>query len=140
MKFKKVIKPNNDGQTYDLGEHVMKAGKKYVYYDVIQAARTDTEIYPCLERYGTIKPLETNYEQVYMDLRNINTDRKSLAQMSKDADNLWNSLDIKVREKFENNRDVFMRDGEKWLKSEMEKRQAKQETVTTTQTEGAKNE
>ena len=49
MKFKRIIKHSNEGQSFDLEEYTIKAGEKYVYYDRIQEARADTEILPTLQ-------------------------------------------------------------------------------------------
>ena len=121
MKFKRVIKNDNPGQVFDLEESVEKAGQKYVYYDRIQEARQDTEIYPTLEKYGCLDPIIVNKEQLYLDLRGWKTDARSLKEMTMKADEMWNQLPHDIKAKFENNRDIFMRDGEKWLKEEIEK-------------------
>lgn len=121
MKFKRVIKPVITGAVYDIEEFANKAGEKYVYYDRIQKARQDTEIYPTLEKYGCLDPIMVNKEKLYMDLRGWKTDARSLTEMTMKADEMWNQLPHDIKAKFENNRDLFMRDGEKWLKSEIEK-------------------
>lgn len=121
MKFKRVIKPVITGAVYNIEEFTNKAGEKFVYYDRIQKARQDTEIYPTLEKYGCLDPIMVNKEQMYLDLRGWKTDARSLTEMTIKADEMWNKLPHDIKAKFENNRDIFMRDGEKWLKSEIEK-------------------
>lgn len=121
MKFKRIIKPVITGKDYKLDESVTKAGEKYVYYDRIQTARQDTEIYPTLEKYGCLDPIIVNKEKMYIDIRNMKTDARSLKEMTMKADEMWNKLPHDIKAKFENNRDLFMKDGESWLKSEIEK-------------------
>lgn len=136
MKFKKIVIPKIEGKTFDLKESVMKAGQPYVYYDRIQAARGDTEIIPTLEKYGCIDKMIVNKELIYADITEFkNTDYRSLKEMTMKADNMWNQLPAEIKAQFENNRDIFIKDGEKWLKNQIEKEkpvkqeQPKQETT-----------
>lgn len=136
FKFKKIFTNDNPGQIYDLAESTTKAGKKYVFYDVIQAAREDTEIYPTLEKYGCLDPIMINKQNLYADLTSLKTDLRSLTEQNMRADELWNQLPGKIKAQFDNSRDLFMKDGEAWLKSEIEKEQATQTQETPKSTEG----
>lgn len=139
MKFKRIAKPVMAGQDYNIEEATEKAGEKYVYYDRIQEARQDTEIYPTLEKYGCLDPMIVNKEQMYLDLRGWKTDARSLTEMTMKADEMWNKLPHDIKAKFENNRDLFMRDGEQWLKSEIEKNKPAEVETPTPATETGVN-
>ena len=68
-----------------------------------------------------------NKELLYADITDFkNTDLRSLKEMTMKADAMWNQLPAEIKAKFENNRDIFMRDGEKWLENELKKEQPKQ--------------
>ena len=140
MKFKKIVVPVIKGKEFDINESVMKAGEKYVYYDRIQQARADTEIIPTLEKYGCIDKMTVNKELLYADITNMNTEYRSLKDACLKADEMWNKLPAEIKEKFENNRDIFMRDGESWLKSEIEKEQPKVEQEQPTEQGATNNE
>ena len=122
MNFKKSELRERKQQYFDKDTiTITMSGKTYNMYDSIQEAREDTEIYPTLEKYGCLDPIMVNKEQMYLDLRGWKTDARSLTEMTMKADEMWNKLPHDIKAKFENNRDIFMRDGEKWLKSEIEK-------------------
>lgn len=141
FKFKRVITPEIKGKEFDLKETVMKAGEPYCYYDRIQSARADTEIIETLHKYGCLDKMIVNKELVYADITDFkNTDYRSLKEMTMKADEMWNKLPAEIKAKFENNRDIFMRDGEKWLKEEIEKTQPKEPIEQEQTKEEATNE
>lgn len=130
------VREEIQGETYDKeNTTIRREGKDINLYDYIQDSREDTEIYPTLEKYGSVKPIELNAELVYGDMGHI----KNLRDL-KEAENasleLWNALPLQVRNEFENNRYNFMKNGEKWLKQKIEL--AKQQQTPTTTEEGVK--
>ena len=53
-----------------------------------------------------------------LDLQDVENGHKRALEM-------WNTLPLSIREKFHNNPNEFIKDGETWLKSEVEKLQPK---------------
>lgn len=119
-----------------------KAGKDINIYDLTQAGREDTEIYPTLEKYGILPSVETaaqflanraggfyaEFEQM-MDLRDFHEIRQRSNEM-------WQDLPQEIRDKFHNDKEEFMNEGLDWLKAQM---QPKEEVKEVKQTE-ANNE
>ena len=98
---------------------ILRAGKKVNLWQMIQDANVDCEIYPTLEKYGSLKPIETNYELLYGDLGEINGLR-DLKDKEIRAKNMWDNLPIEIRNEFGNNRYTFMQEGEQWLKNKLD--------------------
>lgn len=118
--------------------HWIKNGEKVNVYDFIQEGREDTEIYPTLEKYGSIKRMELDTPAVYQKFEKINDLRDHLEQQ-KEAVNMWNALPLDIRQQFNNDRYEFMNNGMQWLEKRMktikEKEAAAQTAITTPQTE-----
>lgn len=110
---------------------LVKCGKEFDVREWINEAREDTEIYPTLEKYGCIDRMKLDAEGVYGDFTEMNSLR-SLIEKAEKADEMWSNLPIDVREHFQNNKQLFVEGGEKYLKDIIEK-QKKQESI-----EGAK--
>lgn len=114
-------------QTYDPDTiEIEKAGVKINVYEFIQESREDTEIYPTLEKYGSLKRMELDTEGVYGDFREIK-DLRSVYEQQKAADNMWLNLPIEVRKEFGHSKSEFMEKGENWLKNKIELK--KEQTV-----------
>lgn len=92
-----------------------KAGKKFNVYDKIQEAREDTEIIPTLKKYGCIDRMELDHHAVYGDFREYG-DLRELKDQQIKATNMFYSLPLETRQKFNNNINTFIKDGEKYVK------------------------
>lgn len=92
-----------------------KAGKKFNVYDKIQEAREDTEIIPTLRKYGCIDRMELDHHAVYGDFREYG-DLRDLKDKQIKANNMFYSLPLETRQKFNNDINQFIKDGEKYVK------------------------
>jgi hypothetical protein len=116
VTFKPIIKRTRMAQNFDKNKITLtKAGKTYNVYDKIQENREDTEIYPTLEKYGCIDRMMLNTQGVYADFQEFKGLREMKDQQIK-ADQMFYNLPLEVRTKFQNDKNLFMRDGEKWIK------------------------
>lgn len=106
-----------------------KAGKEFNVYDKIQENSEDTEIYEVLEKYGCIDKIILNKTDVYADFTNFK-DLRGLKEQQIAANNMFYSLPLEVRQKFNNDKNIFVKDGEKWLKEEIAAEKAKLEKLT----------
>lgn len=135
VTFKPIIKRTRMAQSFDKNSITLKkAGKTYNVYDKIQENREDTEIYPTLEKYGCIDRMMLNTQGVYADFQEFKGLREMKDQQIK-ADEMFYNLPLDVRIKFQNDKNLFMRDGEKWIKEVIGKEKsdaakAPQNTVT----------
>lgn len=120
VKFKPIIKRTRMAQSFDKNSITLtKAGKTYNVYDKIQENREDTEIYPTLEKYGCIDRMMLDTQGVYADFQEFKGLREMKDQQIK-ADEMFYSLPLDVRIQFQNDKNLFMRDGEKWIKSKID--------------------
>lgn len=130
MEFKKFEWRERKAQAFDKSKIVLtKAGKTFNVYDKIQEAREDTEIYPTLEKYGCIDRMMLDTQGVYADF----TKFKGLREMKEQqqmADQMFNSLPLETRKIFNNDKNIFMRDGEKWLKNKIAAEEAAKQAET----------
>lgn len=122
MKFKYNDWRERHAMEFDKDKITLKkAGQEYNVYDMIQEAREDTELYPTLEKYGCIEGhMSLDSGKMYADFKEFK-DLRTLKDMERKADEMFYSLPLEIRQKFNNDKSVFMRDGEKWLTSELEK-------------------
>ena len=119
MDFKKFKWRERKSQTFDKSKITLtKAGKTFNVYDKIQEAREDTEIYPTLEKYGCIDRMILNTQGVYGDFTTFKGLRE-IKEQQQMADRMFNNLPLETRKVFNNDKNVFMRDGEKWLKEKI---------------------
>lgn len=106
-------------QSFDKANITLKkAGKEINVYDAIQANREDTEIYPTLEKYGCIDRMMLNSEGVYADFT-IFKGLREIKEQQEMANNMFYNLPLEIRQVFNNDKNIFMRDGEKWLKNKI---------------------
>lgn len=105
-----------------------KAGVEYNNYDKIQEAREDTEIYETLEKYGCLDKIMLNKEGVYGDFTKFKGLRE-LKEQQEMAENMFNRLPLEVRKEFQNDKSLFMRDGEKWIKNKIDTENAKKTQI-----------
>lgn len=107
----------------------IKNGEKINVYDFIQSGREDTEIYPTLEKYGSIKRMELDTPAVYGKFTEIQNLRDCLEQ-KKQADDMWNALPLEIRQTFNHNKYDFMNNGMQWLEKRLKEEQAKNTQIT----------
>ena len=118
-------------QSFDLEKITfLRAGKPVNLYNYIQEQTEDTDIYKTLEKYGCLDTLELSNEMIFGDFEKC-LDLRDIYEQDLAFKNLWNSLPIKVREQFHNNRLEFMKNGEEWLKSEIAKEKANEQQPIT---------
>lgn len=131
MKFKYNDWRERKQQQFDKDKITLKkAGKEFNVYQWIQEAREDTEVIPTLEKYGCIDRMILNKEEMYQDFTNFK-DLRTLNDQIKKADEMFNNLPIEIKQKFGNNKSMFMAEGEKWLTEEIKKEQEKNKPVVT---------
>lgn len=140
MKFKPVIKRERKSQEFDINEPLTMGNKKFVVYDFIQAARTDTEIYPTLEKYGCIDKMQMDAQKVYADFTAFK-DLRTMKDQQIMAQKMWADLPFDVRQHFNNNVHTFLAEGESYLKKQLAKETpvAQEPKETPVATEGANN-
>ena len=116
MEFEHLKWRKRKSQSFDKTKIFLeKAGKKYNVYDKIQEAREDTEIIPTLKKYGCIDRMELDHYAVYGDFRDFN-DLRTLKEQQIKANNMFYNLPLETRQKFNNDINQFMKDGEKYVK------------------------
>lgn len=112
----------------------VKYGKEERVQDYIEANKTDTEIYECLQKYGCLKPLEMNYEGVYGDFLEMLDLRGSLEKIKK-ADEMWKLVPADVKKEFNNDIHEFTDRGMEWIKNKIQKETAANQPAPEKQTE-----
>ena len=121
-----VIRPRHQ-QNFDKDNiTIKKAGKQINVYQMIQENREDTEIYPTLEKYGSIERLQLNAQGAYGDFTQIKDLRTAIDQAEK-ANELWETLPLDTRREFQNNKKLFLENGEEYLKKLATKEKEKEE-------------
>lgn len=123
---------------------IEKAGKRYNIYDAVQEANVDTDIYKTMEKYGSLERMVINKKQVFADVSEMK-DMRSLYDQDKKSKEIWLNLPLEIRQQFNNDRFLFAKEGENWLKekikAETKKEAPKKETATEpTKKEITKNE
>lgn len=116
MKFKFMTWRERAQQSFDKDNIMLtKAGKTFNLYDAIQEAREDTEIYATLEKYGCIDRMMLDKEAVYADFGELKTLRDLKDQQIK-AQEMFYNLPLETRSKFNNDMNLFVKEGEKYVK------------------------
>lgn len=141
VTFKPIIERTRMAQSFDKDKITLtKAGKTFNVYDKIQENREDTEIYPTLEKYGCIDRMMLNTQGVYADFQEFKGLREMKEQQIK-ADEMFYNLPLDVRIQFQNDKNLFMRDGEKWIKEKIDaaEKEAKHIAELSKSTENIKN-
>lgn len=118
-------------QYFNIKETVKMAGKEICWYDMIQEAREDTEIYPTLEKYGSLEKIPMDAKKTCADFTEYK-DLRSLKEQQIKANEMWTSLPWDIRAKFDNNIHTFIEKGEKFAQ-DMLKNDLSQATVATIQ-------
>lgn len=131
-----ITYPATKGQEF--GEPTwVKYGKEEKVQDYIEANKTDTEIYECLEKYGCLKPLEMDYEGTYADFTNMLDLRGSLERMHK-ANEMWKQVPAEIKKEFNNDIHEFTDRGMEWVTNKIQQEKAAaQPAPATTETQEA---
>lgn len=103
----------------------IKYGKEIDIQEYIEEGRVDTEIYPCLEKYGCLKPLERTPSEIYGDFTEYNDLRGNLEKAKKIKD-MWANIDTKIKNEFNNDMNEFIDRGMQWAKGQIEAEKAQQ--------------
>ena len=111
-----------------------KYGKEIDIQEYIEANREDTEIYPTLEKYGTLKPLERSYEDIYGDFQEYNDLRTCLDKAKKSKD-MWDQMPQEFKHQFNNDINEFIDRGMEWAQNEIKKQAETPAPITETSTE-----
>lgn len=122
----------------DFGRPTLKMkGKEFDIYDWIQENREDTEIIPTLEKYGCLDRMEIDDNVLYGDMTELmKGGLRGIMEHEQEAQDLWDSLPWEYRAEFQNNKTLFIENGEKWLKDRIDKiKQAENKTTGATQGE-----
>lgn len=118
------IKPLRIAKEFNKDYTISRYGKDYNLYQMIQDAREDTEIYPTLYKYGSIKRMEVDYNDIYDDLSAIG-DLRNIQDLKIAADKAWAKVPTEVKNQFNNDKYLFAEKGKKWaediLKTQKEK-------------------
>lgn len=109
----------------------VKFGKTINVQEYIEEARVDTEIYPTLEKYGCLKPLERTPSEIYGDFTEYNDLRNNL-EKAKKIKEMWNNIDTKIKNEFNNDMNEFIDRGMQWAKNKIEQEQQTQQPTPQT--------
>lgn len=110
---------NLSRQNFDREEKIEIKGQKVKIVDFIQEEESN-DIYYNLEKYGCLDKLTLNKEQLYADFNEYISLRDIQDKIVK-ADNMWGNLPLDIREKFNNDKNLFANTGMEWLKDEIQK-------------------
>lgn len=111
-----------EGRIFDPEITVFRQGKKIKVQDWIEAGRDGTNVYEIIEKYGL------DYAKNHMGLPNLKAIQEDLShihglqdllEINKRAQRNWEQLPLEIRKKFNNNRNDFVKNGNEWLKSEI---------------------
>lgn len=149
-KYRKRGNRERMAQDFDKEKITMKRAFGEVnVYDFIQEGREDTEIYPTLEKYGSIDRMkkdltEEQQKALYNDFTVIQEmgDYRGVKDYQNKAKQMFYELPLEVRKEFENDINKFTKDGAKWLKNKIDTTEAlkKAEAEKLTKTQETTNE
>lgn len=147
LKYRERYGKSRNAMHFDKDEIcTVKAGKKYNNYQAIQDAREDTEIYPTLEKYGSIEQASQIMNRTTNELEGFGADLRGIKnlrdifEIQKQADTLWLNLPLDVREAFGHSKETMIKDGAKILDGYIAKKQAEYEKIVKEQQEQSNNE
>ena len=108
-------------QNYDRKKiMISKGGKTYNLYDSIQAAREDTEIYPTLEKYGSLECMEKkNVHMIYADVSEA-LDLQGMYNQDLKLQEVFDNLPSRERNIFNNDFYTFKENGLNYYKQKAE--------------------
>lgn len=132
VKYKGFVIPESKGSKFGKPKFT-KFGKEIDIQDYIESGRDDTEIYPTLEKYGCLKPLERTPSEIFADCTEYN-DLRTTIEKGRKLKEIWANLPTKTKNIFNNDPNEFIDRGMDWAKNEMQKEaEAKKALETTTQ-------
>lgn len=129
VKYKGFIIEESKGSEFGKPKF-KKYGKEIDIQEYIEAGRDDTEIYPCLEKYGCLKPLERTPSEIYADCTEYN-DLRSTIEKGRKIKEIWANMPNHIKNKFNNDPNEFIDRGMDWAKSEMQKEAEAKKTLET---------
>lgn len=119
IKYKGFTIEKHEGTKFGKAVFV-KYGKEYDIQEYIEAGRPDTEIYPTLQKYGCLTPLERTPSEIYGDFTEYN-DLRSTIEKGRKIKDMWDQLPTDIKNKFNNDMHEFTDRGMEWAKSEIDK-------------------
>ena len=126
--YKSTIEQNWDREKIT----IKRNGKNINLYDMIQENKGDSDIYECLQKYGTLQPITLDYPGFYAEFEQTMTIKDSLELQNKIQD-LFDGLPKEERAKFNNSVHQFKDQGlEYYKKLIMEKKYAEINQQTNT--------
>lgn len=134
VKYRNAHERTRAQQYFDTENiHIIKAGKKIIMQEYINANNEDAELIPTLEKYGCIDRIEKqNPADLKWGEENKNLCLTDALEAMKKAKELWKSLNEKTREFYKNDFETFAKNFEKdravaiQLKFDFEKKEAKE--------------
>ena len=147
-KFRKRGSRERMAQDFDREKITMKRAFGEVnVYDFIQEGRADTEIYPTLEKYGSIDRLkkdltEEQQKALYQDFTLIQEmgDYRGVKDYQIKANKMFYELPLEIRKEFENDINKFTKNGAQWLKKKIDEAEAKKLAEAQEQTNNSTGE
>lgn len=147
-KFKKRGCRERMAQDFDREKITMKRAFGEVnVYDFIQEGRADTEIYPTLEKYGSIDRLkkdltEEQQRALYQDFTLIQEmgDYRGVKDYQAKANKMFYELPLEIRKEFANDINKFTKNGAQWLKKKIDETEAKKLAEAKEQTNNSTGE
>lgn len=131
VKYKGFIIPESKGSKF--GKPTFKKfGKEIDIQEYIEAGRPDTEIYPCLEKYGCLKPLERTPSEIYADCTEYN-DLRTTIEKGRKLKEIWANMPTKIKNQFNNDPNEFIDRGMEWAKNEMQNQKIAETNAETVQ-------
>ena len=134
IPFRKYGDITTGEQTFDKDKiFITKFGQKINVYDMIQENNVDTDIYKIMQKYGYSEEqaksiMAKGKEGIYADLTGINGLR-DLEEKSIKAKELWESLPIEERRKYDHNINKFLQNGEETILNEIKTKKEQDEKI-----------
>lgn len=113
-------------------------GKKQNIRKMIKKASEDTGIYEQIEKYGINPEQQPEIEETVMDFTAMAGDLRTAIERGQLAKQMFKRLPIDVRKEFNNDENLFMRDGVAWMENkhkEYQKKIAEQQAQAQAQTQ-----
>lgn len=129
VKYKGFTITEGQGSTFGKPKF-KKFGKEIDIQEYIEAGRDDTEIYPCLEKYGCLKPLERTPSEIFADCTEYN-DLRTTIEKGRKLKEIWANMPNHIKNKFNNDPNEFIDRGMDWAKKEMQKEVEAKKTLET---------
>lgn len=111
---------------------IKRNGKKINLYDYIQENGTDCAINDVINKYGTgvgINKITKSPEEIITDFGDYN-DLMTFKNREIKAEEMFNSLPVKIKQQFNNSKQEFMDKGLAWAQNLINEEKAKTETQT----------